>query len=145
MTNDISIPDPAGADGKQTNVVASTHFYDSPFEEDDDMEIRAKDGEGSELYLKMPSTGYMNESEGTDTYRAFTELSDESGHTWIELTDYDSARELTSPGYEEMEELRSKYQEQLDNAETDVEEREVLEEVWDEAAEMDLEGHETFK
>ena len=139
---------PAGAVDKQTKVQAALHFQQGPFDKSDGhREIRARNGENVEFYMQISSSAESEYvTEGIDNYSALRELteSDLEDGSWIEASDYDSADEVVSPAYDEMDELSAKYGERLENAATEEEEREVLEEIWDEAAEMELDGRESF-
>jgi len=139
---------PVAAVGDQTRVECAAHYGKGPFEkEDGTRQLKARSGNGEELWMKMRN-GKESEftTPGLNSYRSLMRLVEEdlNGHNWIKDSDYNSPKGVTSPTYEEMEDLRSEYQERLDNDSTESEEREVLREMWGEAAEMELEGRENF-
>ena len=138
---------PVAPSDEQTKTDVYSHFQQGPFEDEDGTrELRAREGD-TELFMQFSdSTDSEYVTAGVHSYSAWRKLteSDLEEGSWITSTDHDSAREVASPTYDEMDELSARYEQRLENAVTDEDEREVLEEMWDEAAEMELEGRESF-
>lgn len=121
---------------EQVKVSSYSHIRDSPFEDEDGtQELEASMEDGSPLYLKMPRAGddqYV--TTGVEDYQALRNLTeiDLQDEAW-EPASAESVSDIPTPTYDEMEELRDKYEERLEAAESEAEERAVRREMWDEA------------
>lgn len=142
---------PTAANDDQVKVKSFGHFAQGPFEKEDGrQEMKAESGDESSedaLYIALDRASEAEYvTAGADDYEALKKLTepDLEGRAWVENTEYDSAGDIPSPTYGEMEDLREKYGDRLEEAGTEAEEQEVLQEMWDEAAEMDLEGRDPF-
>jgi hypothetical protein len=142
---------PAAALDDQVKLKSYGHFAQGPFsDEEGRQELRAESGDDSRndaLYMSIDRAGNAEYvTAGADDYEALKKLTepDLEDRAWVENTEYDSAGDIPSPTNEEIEDLRGRYEERLEDAATEAEEREVLQEMWDEAAEMELEGRDPF-
>ncbi|MFB6116672.1 MAG: hypothetical protein ABEK10_04140 [Candidatus Nanosalina sp.] len=145
--DDVKYLPPAAVD-EQVRTKGAGHFRQGPFEsENGSYEFRARSGDGETLYLKISSTRDDEfATSGIDSYQALRKLTepDFEDPEWVDASGYESGRDIASPGFDEMDELRDRYRERIDNAASDREEREILAEMWEEAAEMELDGRDHF-
>lgn len=132
----------------QFRVRSYKNIRDSPWEKDEgtqDMTLETKDGKALYFSIDRGRKDNKYNMPGIDSYQELIKLTEpefEERHWSPE--GIEDLHELESPAYEEMDELRNRYQKQLENASTKQEERDILAEMWGEAAEMDLEGRTPF-
>lgn len=149
MTGDDVKYLPVAAVDDQVKIKAARHFHQGPFDkEENSFELRARVADNEEEYWMKLDHGRENEpvSSGIDNYNNLKNLveMDTQGHDWIKQTNHDSAADMTSPSYDEMHELREKYRPELEDASNEAQKEEILEQMWEEAAEMELDGRDNF-
>lgn len=92
-----------------------------------------------EAWEKMVRAEFYGEGSGS-SYDWILESGEEYEFEERDSVDVKTARDVLSPSYEDMDELREETAERLEQVGTEAEERQVLEDAWEEAAEIDLEG-----
>lgn len=136
---------PPAAIDDQVKVETYRSIRESPFKETEGTkEMRARTGNNDDdtLYMQIKSS---EDAEyvipGIESYQAIKKLTNEDlkDENW-EPENHESVRDVPSPTYDEMDELKSKYEDRLKDAETKEKKEEVLEEMWEEAADMELDG-----
>ncbi len=131
---------------------------DVPEVSSDEALITLENEDGLEGYMVIPRRGEYEISSGVSDLDAMEDLCRQDSLTaWRDQPekfmpdDYGWDREydkevwyIKAPSIEEIEGFREEYSERLDEAETEQEEREIIEEAWEEAAAFEPEGREEF-
>lgn len=110
--------------------------------EEQTYKLTAKSENGSEILSMKIKSGTVpgQSSSKVGSYQDTIELTtpDFERSKWLEESSYEFPGQPRTPSNNEMRKLRQKYRPKLEEASSEAQEEEVLEQMWEEAAEIEL-------